>query len=797
MSSYKEDLGKTKYPLLYVPFNECNSNTTRIPVRIGMSTLAAGANHGEVDSFGHMTFPGTNPSATGTRAYFQDVQTSPWLSRHLEYISPALNVGKHIVMSSIVNISGFTGYKFIYDFTAYGPSGGGMSLETQATGGLRLDAKAKGGTSTNYTNSSGGTIPIGESFNLIWHINVVSSSEMRHTVYAVRANSSDKGTPLISKTYNFEVSDLKGPQIGFGGGTGFPFDIRDFIAVVLPTEEEALQTIDGIVSWYKNPNNNFELPNFLRESSTNKLTKNKPTTFVSEYTLRNTSGSGSIDGSYSFMLKYGLQNSAFDGLNLTISVAAFQPTEGEYLISNIQKLADWLHSKGLKLGITLIDQTYLTESEIPDHMPHWKLRDDVNNPSLIRRSITYYTDVNFNVKNEIFSNPNWSTYNSSRSGEGTYRWFHHVWTLIDALKDKPALHIVSVGETSGSAIGVYDRLLSTPNSDGVFNSQGLYGVTFLEDNLERGELKGAYDRSKTYSFRKQRVALGKLFLMISDQLKNRPDVRKVCQTNYFRGGVSGNDSVNYSQSTFTFTSTIGQRFKNGDGIYVTPGAGNALLSIGLTNGTLYYVRNVSGNSYQLSLTPNGSILQFSGNIAGGSGYFQSMSTYIELSEEGFRTTSTHNGVELCGEAREMRLLVEQLHQFGFGISGPDIITTSLESPYYYSGPNQANIPSTAISPVEIILQALEGRGWFSDLGPLPGGRAIQGQDSTYQNKRSSYVDALFPMFGEEFEGRISLEQCYKYSLDRLKVDHVDLYISESYPEKPLPNLIEAVCKYKS
>lgn len=800
--SYKHDLGSTTHPALYVPFNECSvpiAGVRDIPCRVGMSRVLRGNGHSYVIEGGHITFPGDATGSSGCRAYFSDAYANPGESLHRLFIAPSENIGKTIVMSAKFKRGVHSGLKGLFSFSP--SNAGGMSLDVSGTSHvLRLGVRPGISGGIVYYNSVFAGIPIGEEFTIVWTIRS-SENQTVHDVYAVTA-AHPLGAPVIHQEIAGLPSAITGPQVGFGDVGDYAFDIKDFLAVVVD-DAEAEGVVEGIVDWYKNPNNQYELPDFLRQPQpalARQDAPRKPTTFLSTHTLRSaveTEGF-SIGSMYSFVLRYVLKNSAFEGVNLTLGVNAFQPNAGEYLITELRNFADWLHTYGLKLGITLVDQSYLTPTEIPEHMPFWSTTWSTGQTQ--RKVIPYWNhkireagndiDVDieeFDVDAEILTNPKWPVYDSSKQSYGTYRWFHHCWHIVNAIKDKPAFAVINTGETSGSAWG--DNESNIPGSR---NRCGIYGIT-------KGD--GTYRLEACFSSRRQRVALGKLMYMISDQLKFRPDVLKSVQTNYFRASVGVSvDMVLYYNASQTFTAVSSDltpkatRFRTGDAAFLTSAA-SAGLNIGMKVDHLYYVTNASENTFKLSETPGGPPITLTGNITTASVWLAPIVNQIEIREEGIRVPSEHNGYQLAGYAREMRFLAEKLHQFGFAISGPDIFTKGLENPQpYYEGP--VTDGKTGYSVIEARLAVVNGSGWYSDLGPLPAGATIQGQDSTYLNETNPILEQICELYGQKASGILSLEQAYRYAIDRLKCHHIDMYVVTGKTEEPLPNLVNAVAGYK-
>lgn len=101
---------------------------------------------------------------------------------------------------------------------------------------------------------------------------------------------------------------------------------------------------------------------------------------------------------------------------------------------------------------------------------------------------------------------------------------------------------------------------------------------------------------------------------------------------YTRNKATTNKYINYRQgitfnyATPTVATITGNPFQNGDRVFFST---TGTLPTGLSAGTLYYVRNVSGDTFNLSLTESGALV---GGLSGGLGT-HSISTAVTTTED--------------------------------------------------------------------------------------------------------------------------------------------------------------------
>lgn len=815
MSDWKKDHGRTTRPTIYVPFNEMTTKSKVIPCRVGMTSVTVGSayNLHSIDSFGHVYFPDTTKVASSYKVQFGN-NTASLVNRFSfqeKIITPSYNVGNHIVFYAKMKlgetVDNFSNLVF---FGLYNT--GGIGIDTNKVGHIfRITTRNAGSFTNNQVNSITNAWTPDEWFHFVWTTEVTSSTSLTHRIYIANASGEyiNSGNPVLTQTVSGAVSDFQGGNQGLGYESSGAIDIEDLVMLTVPIEESSdpnyIRDTVGrqLIDWYSSSSNKFQFPDFLRDPRAQLATQaysneDRVGVYASYWSLNGVGGE-SISGMYNWWLNWGVKNSIYDGICLGLGISAFQPTEGVYLVNEIREFADWCYEQGIGLKILINDQTYLKESELPDHFPHWK-KHFLNGQGVlsVARAATYWDTIEtFDLEQSVFSNMNWPIYDSSKSLDGTYRWFHHVWTLINALADKPAFKGVTTGETSGHAVGEQDGV--QPNENGQFNRRGIYGIT---------DADGVYLLDKCYSSLKQRLVLNAIMEMVDRQLKNRPDVTKSVQTNYFRVAIPGNNYTFYNNSTQTFTAQTGSAphtpitsmFRNGDAVFLLSGSSGGI-AVGMQYNTCYYVVNqVPGQeqSFQLSLTPNGPPITLTGDI-NASLWLIPINTYIELMQVNYRTPTVHNGYSLCADNREMRKLVEACHQFDFILSGPDVVTSALENLYYYTG---AYYPQTTenpyqYSPVEIRLMALEGKEWFSDLGPMKSFE-IQSQDSMYQSQSyGARLAAFVQVYGENFDANTySLSQIHRYAVNRLKAREIVYFTNNEKSQKAIPALVEAICDYK-
>lgn len=796
MSDWKQDKGQTTLPCIYIPFNEIDEKSDFVPIRVGMSVMRwnkASFNY-TLDGQGH---PSLNTAgAVPEKGFFSFMNngTDQYFSRHDEVLSPKANVGKHIVIFFKLKLGeGVAGSSpSILHFNPYaGVNGKGGWLFSANNDskrfGHRTQPAGKVFDAGIGRNSANGIYAVDTWYQVIIDQKVVSQTKIKTSVWLAneRGELENGGGKIIEYDFDDAIPDLKYDGINtiIGWEGRMPMDIKDFIAITT-SDDPTLSVIPNLRAWYANPNNEYQFPDFLRAPVT-KAAPRQVGHYASYWSMNGVVGDGkAISNMYNFWNQWGVQNSAFDGIHLGLGINAFQPTAGGYLIEDIRNFADWCHRNNIKLKILVNDQTYVTENELPDHFPHWKKRDEKNSVTVISRSATYWDEIDtFDVDAEVMNNAGWPRYNAVRSASGTYRWFHHVWTLVNALKDKPAFAGFTLGETSGNAIGAQDKALG--NVNGLYNRCGIYGIT---------DSNGNYLLNKSYSMRKQRVYYLKIMKMIADQLKSRPDVMRSVQINYIRGSIPGNNVATYSQATKTFTLTqndgvpASNMFSNGDAMFLLNGSSGAIAA-GMSYGTIYYVINRSDLTWQVAATPGGTPLEFN-NVSSGM-WLTTIDSEMEVRRDDARGSSLHNGYILTDQNRELRFMAEGMHEYGFVCSGPDIITGSLENPIFYDGPYVAGYAQ--YSPVEIRLDMLYGRRWFSDLGPMQACE-IQSQDSSYQDKKNGILTQILPMYAPYYEGRYSLEQVHKYAVDRLQVQDIVWFLNNENPQKALPDLIRAISK---
>lgn len=798
---WKKDKGITNKPCLYIPFNEFDTRTgtasNSVPIRVGNSRLYTSVAERVVDPNGHVHFVGTGST---DRFLFQNPAPPLRYSNHDLILSPLPNIGKTIVFAMKVKFGEFSATRNIYDFNMYAYQGaGGYGLDFTGAGGFRFQVRTRGLTDTNFTNSAVGRIVNpNEWFTVFTTIDVTSDTSQTYRIYVAKNNQLiNSGDPVLTYPHNNLAANLiaADSNVKFGTGGGVSYDIKDFLGVVTDLGQ-GKDIVDEYVKWYSDSENEFRFPNFLRLPKKDLAEFSKTTHYISEHALNGT-GTSQISNMYEFWQRWGVQNSAYDGIHLGLGISAFQSssTPGVYFTQQISDFADWCEDKGITFKLLVNDQTYMTEIELPNHFPHWKKR---GKGSVVERAATYWDKIeDFDVETEILNNPNFATYDADRQTEGTYRWFHHVWTLVNAVKDKPAFRGITLGETSGFPIGESDRTATAINVAGQYNRSGIYGIT---------NASGEYLLDKCYSAERQTLYYSKMVSLLNTMLSHRDDLLNSLQINYIRSAVYGNNNPTYSKATKTFTMTSNM-FRDGDAVFLL-GSGSSYaggpLQAGMQAHTLYYCVGRTANTFQLAATPNGDPIEFLADITN-SAWMGTIESYIENTLNGFSTVSTINGLPMCGELRELWKIVKILKDNNFVISGPDIFTSGIENGYYYLGPRQSSTPPMpeSVSVVETLLMAKQGRDWFSDIGPFETCE-IQAQDSTYQNLKNATLTSILPNYGEWFydstvgaedPNRISLTQAVRYAKERLGASSVVWFVTHSYPEKTLPDLNNAISKF--
>lgn len=800
MTGWQQDRGQTTLPCIYIPFNEVDpipARSNAVPCRVGYTTLTVARTsfpNAIADLKGHVYFNDTDSHASSARFSFGNPIPSLPASRHDLVLSPAMHIGKHILTSFKIKlgktIPGPADYKNLLWANVYSGRGGYVlsvrDSDQRISCTMYPNDNDKSGTTGKSAQSAAGMFPRGQWLHLMMDWDVLSANQMIVKIYiaALSGEMLNGGSSVLTLDFDRPIPDLSVDSIAnfIGYQGGIELDIKDYLALVTP-DDPMVSIIPALRTWYKNPDNEYQFPDFLR-APVAKAAPRKVEHYFARWTLNGDAGAGkAISNMYDLWLRWGVQNSAFDGILLGIGISSFQPSAGVYLINEIRDFADWLHARGAKLAIMVNDQTYTggQNSEIPDHFPHWRTRVTELD---IRRVVTYWDEIDtFDVQAEIFANPDWRTYNPAKAASGTYRWFHHVWTLVDALKDKPAFAGITTGETSGSAI-VNDTSLT--NINGVSNRRGIYGIT---------DSTGTYQLSKCYTLRKQIDSMGKLMQMVAHQLRGRPDVNKAVQINSMRYNGSGTlQRVRYNSATQLFTTySVGnQPYADGDAVFIDKTSWQGELR-GFEMHKLYYVRNTTPTTWQLSLTIDGPIIDtFDTVISTDYVYLIPINNYLERILDKSREATKHNGFSLAGQTRALRWLGEYMHEYGFIPSGPDTLMSGLESPYYYLGP-ELDGSTAEVSQVEAVLAMQHGRWIFSD---IPLGRAeIQAQESVYADYKDARYTQILPAYGPYYGTRYSLEQANRYAADRLQVERVTWYVQQDYPQKALPDLIREISRH--
>lgn len=794
MIDWWKDKGNTTLPAVYVPFNEVDDiNNSVVPSRIGYTSLDYRSVNKTIDDFGHIFYEQDDAISASGRFAFATVPDSR--GRHDLVMSPHLHVGKHILTSFVMKWgradTNFTGFKNLFWHGLYSGKGG-YNLEVSNTGQIRQYIWANNGNTSGASAGNGSSpanmCPKNTKLHVFvdWHVE--SETRMVVKIYVALLNGGllNGGAPVASFPVNAPIPNLSGDNgphwIGYEGGIAL--DIRDFLVVVTPSDP-----VDGddplitkLRMWYKNPAHTYQFPEFLRAPSHDNAPRSADF-YLSDWSLNGKTGRGLIN-MYPFIKRYALMNSAYKGLHIGLSVGAAQLVAGVYEVVALRKLLDYCWKYGLKVKLMFSEQTYNDMDEIPDHFPHWKKHYWHGASGQIResRAAIYWDEADtFDVASEIFTNPDWPTYNPARANSGTYRYFHNVWTMVNAVADHPALAGITTGETSGKAVGDRDRV--SANTNGQFNRAGIYGIT---------DVSGVYQLSKIYSMRRQRVALGKLMQMVSMQLRNRSDVMKSIQVNFIRTDMGGAPiSPVYVKSTRTF-SRASHGYADGDAQFLDIGSSSAVTA-GMAYNTCYYVRNATANTYQLSLSPTGEILEFNDMPSGSFIFICPINKWQEIQVDAARASYTINGMVLSDQSRELRLMGELMYQYGFVTSGPDILAFELEKPIFYIGPYSDGFPGTW-SVVEMRLNMQLGRGIFTDI-PLGEKFEIQSQDSTFSNETDPWFDAFLPLYGNKSGGRYSVEQAMAYAVDRLKVNDIIVFNANIYPQKWIPDGVKKISQY--
>jgi hypothetical protein len=791
-SSWKDDKGVTLYPSVYVPFNECDEtlHSNYVPSAIGRTTMTCGSSDKVIEPTTNRVY--YSGSTVQNRFVFGNVigGTNP-TSYHDLVLSPAANIGKFIVIALKIKItpapSTFTTVIFFNGYvTAAGT--GGLSLDfksgtTDAVNQFRHGIRYSGSGTTIYDSSATGPwwqSGVWSDMYLIYNPSDANTLNIKLFMADSTGVLVNSGSPILSLSKIGAIPNLHYDGIstilGYNGGC--PLEVKDFVAYVDNTDPTINGNLTNLLNWRARPNNDFQFPDFLRKPSKSIV---KPTRGKGGFKVGYYCSDSPIDGSagrtindqYSFWQKWGVQDYAFRGLHIGMGIAAFQPTAGVYNTADLSALATWLSSRGIGLKIMLQDQTYSNINEMPTHFPYWTV--NVASPQRIG---TIWDDIeNLDVDAWLQNPTQFDTYNSALASNGTYRMFHHVYTLLKTLKSFSCFEGVTLAETAGSAYITTDTLVN-----GVSNPVGIYGIT---------DTNGVYILGKIYSRQRQLMYYDKMMKFISGYLNsfNRTDVTKSIQINYMRGGIISNYS-GFTQSGSTLTKTS-HGLVSGRGLYLLHGSYNSGISMGLAYDTLYYVVGATTDTLQLSLTVGGTPISLKTVSDPNQLYLQDINSYIELELCKARVPSSCNGFSLQEPTREVFTLINSCRKYGFGLSGPDITTAGIENPAY--GENGA----ASISPVQIRLEALTGTGFFKGLGPLVG-MEIQAQTSAYTTAYptgSTNMDTLISNHGSTASGYISADQSNTYAIHRLKVDSIVWILNQAYTEKALPAVYDAIRKH--
>lgn len=818
---WHDDHGRTKNPTIFIPMNECEAatKTNIVPCRVGRSVLFYNTSSSPVLNSTSKTL--SFPAGTGSDKFIFDHADSGSVgvgpsSLHYKVLSPKHNIGKHIVIAIKAKVTANPSETFnVIQFNPFSYNQkGGFNFRVQtwegeryATFGLWAANVADPSVIVQTTRQTGVVEQqweSGEYTDWILILSPLSESSLKVRMYAVKQNGDEikSGNALFNRDFEVDIPDFhfNGRSLTIGNGE-LAFEAKDFIAYVDDIEPEGEGgSLNLLRAWRASASNDYQFPEFLREVYAPPLTipqysstREESGNYCSYWSINGISFS--INSHYDFWFRWGVQDSAFTGVHIGLGVNAFQPSRGEFKSQDLASLADWLGSRGANLKLLVNDQTYVTKSEIPSWFPQWNktYNNGVETDAYPVRIVPYWWSIDdFDVDAWINDPESYLTLPVDKQEDATWVWFNHVLNIIWSVKDKPAFSGITLGETSGYAFGVDSN--NNPNDPNdpakKISRYGIYQIT---------DATGAVLMNRCYSMRKYRVYLEKMFKLVASVLSHRQEIVKSLQINFIRSSIPGTVG-DFSFSGNTITRGAGWARPNNTPCFVVLGSSNTL---GLARDTLYYTVNSNGtNSFQLSLTPNGTpvTLNGSGTVEL---YIGSIDYYIEVVRDGQRTLSNVNGYMLQDQNREMVYIHTAMKKHGFITSGPDVIERGLEVNTFGAGGTASGNPAE-ISVVELRLQMQKGQGWFREAGPLSGAE-IQSQDSMYgvyvgSGNFATAIDMYGPRSPKN-SAYPSMEQAVMYAFKRLHAQEVVWFTNQAYFSGvdnsgllALPDLLDALQK---
>lgn len=790
--SWWYDHGRTKLPSLFMPFNEIDETgrTAIVPCRVGRSLVTYNRTLAYPTYYNATTKTVTFP-ATGTvtnKFEFDEAKTTNAnlgpISMHYNVLSPAHNVGKHIVLAIRAKYDSVatadTPHVFTFNEQSFNGKGG-WQLRIQTWNGRRY--AQMGYWEPGRTDGQGGVNGVSTGVGNEWTTNewrdyyvVISPSaeSTRFRVYIALPDGTlvNSGSPTIDQVFTGAPIDLDttGKSVFIGRGIN-ACAFKDLFAFVDNTDPVTNGNFTALRNWRSNVQNEYQFPDFLRDRRASAIVKElsglKHTEhYCSYWSIDGTSFT--INSHYDFWNRWGVQDTAFAGLHIGLGVAAFQPTQGTFLTADLQNLADWLHVRGAKLKLMVNDQTYNNKIELPSWFPHWSktYNGGVATARWPTRAATYWDSIDTFDVDAWCANPEaFLTIPPDKVTDGTWMWFNHILNVLWAVKDKPAFSGITLGETSGQALTATDPNLPAQS----ISRFGIYQVT---------DANGTWLPNRAYSMRKYRVYLEKIFKLTAAVLAHRPEIVKSLQINYIRSSITGpvggypttenpTPAGGYSLSGDTVTRTAGIPYPAGTPVFLSLGSYN---DMGLARNVPYYITSVSGNTFKLSTTPDGAnpvTFLRSGYVymwLGGPDH------QVEVVQDGQRTLTNVNGYMLQDQNREFVYIQKILKDYDGVTSGPDIVE-QLETPIWGTGGDSGGNNLKQYSVVQLRQMMQAGQAWFSASGPLGGPAEIQSQDSTQGVPVGSQdfptVLALYGPRSFKNTSYASLDSVVQYAIKRL------------------------------